>query len=103
MLVNDERLVNKKMFVANERTKEVKMLKVVRLKLQALIEGYKKRHETKGKKVSLRSIAKALGISHVALWEMMNKEGYNPSLSMLDRLCTFFKCQPQDLLEYKKD
>lgn len=79
------------------------MLKVVRLKLQALIDGYKKRHESKGKKVSLRGIAKMLGISHVALWEMMHKEDYNPSLAMLDRLCTFFKCTPGDLLEYKKD
>jgi len=33
---------------------------------------------------------------------MASGKPYNPSLKMLDKLCSFFKCQPGDLLEYKK-
>ncbi len=77
------------------------MIKVVKLKLREIIK--KRGHEG----VPYRDLAKKLGISHVALWKMLNqderqKKAYTPSLAMLDKLCTFFKCKPGDLLEYKR-
>lgn len=70
------------------------MIRVVRLKLQAMVKkrGYGD--------WPYRKLAKAIGISHLPLWKMMRGEPYNPSLEMLDKLCRFLKCQPGDLLEY---
>lgn len=78
------------------------MIRVIYSKLQQVID---KGHH-KGK--SDRQLAAELGISHVALWKLRtgwkDKDGkpYNPSLEMLDRLCSFFKCKVGDILEYRK-
>lgn len=72
------------------------MLKMVKFKLKEVIEkrGYDK--------ASYRKLAKEIGISHVTLWQML-KEKYNPSLEMLDKLCRFFKCNPGDILEHRRN
>ena len=73
------------------------MIGVIDIKLRELIKkkGYKG--------ASYRKLAKEIGISHLPIWKMANGEAYNPSLEMLDKLCSFFKCKPGDILEYKKD
>lgn len=73
------------------------MIGVIEIKLRELIK--KKGYEG----VSYRKLAKEIGISHLPIWKMVNGEAYNPSLEMLDKLCRFFKCNPGDILEYKKD
>ncbi len=72
------------------------MIKVIQLKLREIIKrkGYGD--------YSYRKLAREIGISHLPIYKMMNGEPYNPSLEMLDKLCTFFKCKPGDLLEHKK-
>lgn len=52
---------------------------------------------------SYRDLAREMGVDHVTLWKMMKGKPYNPSLELLNRICAFLKCQPGDLLEYKKD
>jgi DNA-binding Xre family transcriptional regulator len=73
------------------------MLKVIRIKLKEIIDekGYGD--------WSYRALAKEIGVSHLPLWKMAAGEPYNPSLEMLDKLCSYFKCKPGDLLEYKKE
>ena len=73
------------------------MINVIRFKLSELLG--KRGYDTK----SYREIAKEAGIDHVSLWKMINGKTYNPSLDMFDRLCRYLKCQPGDILEYKKD
>lgn len=73
-----------------------KITAMVRLKLEDLI----KKRKLDG--ISNRALAKQIGVSHVALYKMREELPYNPTLSMLDRLCTFFKCKVEDLLEFKK-
>ena len=53
--------------------------------------------------IPYRKLAEDIGISHVPLWKMLNGKPYNPSLEMLDKLCRFFKCQPGDIFQYKRD
>ena len=91
-------------FVISEETnqltalimEDIHMLMVVSIKLREAIEkrGY-------GDK-PYRALAKEMGISHVPLWKMLNNQPYNPSLEMLDKLCTFLKCSPGDILKYRK-
>jgi DNA-binding Xre family transcriptional regulator len=73
------------------------MIKVIEFKLNELLK--KKGLED----WSYRKLAKAIGISHLPVWKMLNGEKYNPSLDMLDKLCKFFKCEPGDLLRFKRD
>lgn len=73
------------------------MIKVIRFKLAEYLK--KKGYD----ETSYRELAREMGIDHVTLWKMMKGKPYNPSLELLNRLCTFLKCQPGDLLEYKKD
>lgn len=78
------------------------MIRVIHSKLQQVID--KGRHKDK----SDRQLAKELGISHVALWKLRtgwqdaNGKPYNPSLEMLDKLCTFLKCNPGDILKHER-
>lgn len=72
------------------------MLMVVSFKLRELLQ--QKGHGEK----AYRELAEEMGISHVPLWKMLNNKPYNPSLEMLDKLCTYLKCQPGDILAYKK-
>lgn len=51
--------------------------------------------------ISNRQLAKDIGMSHVALHFMRTGKSYNPSLEMLDRLCTFFKCDVADIIEHR--
>ncbi len=73
------------------------MIEVVTIKLKELVDnkGYKD--------WSYRKLAKAIGISHLPIWKMLNGEPYNPSLEMIDKLCQFFKCLPGDILKYRKN
>lgn len=72
------------------------MLMVVDLKLREIVA--KRGHGDK----PYRQLAKEIGISHVPLWKMLNGEPYNPSLEMLNKICAFLRCQPGDILKYKK-
>lgn len=61
-----------------------------------------------GERQSWRKLAKEIGVSHMALFLMAvngsrNGKRYNPSLETLEKLCEYFKCQPGDLLRYKKE
>lgn len=73
------------------------MIQVINFKLEQLLN---KRGFTE---TSYRELADNIGIDHVSLWKMIKGKPYNPSLSMLDKLCKFFKCQPGDLLVHIKE
>lgn len=75
---------------------DIHMLMVVSIKLREAIE--KRGHGDK----PYRTLANEMGISHVPLWKMLNNQPYNPSLEMLDKLCTFLKCDPGDILKHRK-
>ncbi|MBX7147711.1 helix-turn-helix transcriptional regulator [bacterium] len=72
------------------------MIKVITFKLKELLkkEGYEG--------WSYRKLAKEIGVSHLPIWKMLNNAPYNPSLEMLDKLCSFLKVQPGDLLKHQK-
>lgn len=50
------------------------------------------------KKTDLKAVL-GFGPSTVAKFE----KGENVSLDVIDKLCTFFDCQPNDILEHKKE
>ena len=48
--------------------------------------------------VSLSEVAQATGIHRATLSKMSNQPGANIGSDIIDKLCTYFRCQPGDLL-----
>ena len=53
--------------------------------------------------VTLVEIAEATGIHRMTLSKLSNHRGYNPSADILDRLCSYFKCRIEQLVEHIPD
>ncbi len=53
--------------------------------------------------VTLVEIAKATSIHRMTLSKLANHRGYNPSADVLDRLCSYFRCRIEQLVEHIPD
>lgn len=53
--------------------------------------------------VTLVEIAEATGIHRMTLSKLANHRGYNPTAEVLDRLCTYFNCRIEQLVEHIPD
>lgn len=56
-----------------------------------------------GRVVSLQEVAQATGIHRATLSKIANERGYNTGTENVDRLCQFFKCRVEQLLEIVPD
>jgi DNA-binding Xre family transcriptional regulator len=50
--------------------------------------------------VTLVEIGEATGIHRMTLSKLANHRGYNPSADVLDRLCSYFRCRIEQLVEH---
>ena len=50
--------------------------------------------------VTLVEVAEGTGIHRMTLSKLANHRGYNPSADVLDRLCTYFRCRIEQLVEH---
>lgn len=50
--------------------------------------------------VTLAEVAEATGIHRATLSKIANSPGYNTGTENLDRLCTFFNCKIEQLIEH---
>lgn len=50
--------------------------------------------------VTLVEIAEATAIHRMTLSKLANHRGYNPSADVLDRLCSYFHCRIEQLVEH---
>ena len=55
-----------------------------------------------GRRVSLSEVADTTGIGRITLSRMLNR-GTNVRSDTLDRLCAYFDCRIEDLVEYVPD
>lgn len=70
---------------------------MIRLKLKELLAeaSFKK-----GERIRLDELAFSTGIHRATLSALSSPKGTNTSTDNLDRLCHFFGCEIQDLVEY---
>ena len=68
----------------------------VRFKLGEMIE---KKQFTEGRRVTINEIATATGLNRMTLSKILNQKGYGTGTDTIDRLCEYFNCQVQDLME----
>ena len=53
--------------------------------------------------VTLVEISDATGIHRMTLSKIANHRGYNPSADILDKLCSYFGCRIEQLVEHIPD
>lgn len=73
---------------------------MLRFRLKELIAEKEYRE---GRVITMVEVANATEIHRMTLSKLANNRGYNPTAEVLDRLCTFFKCPIQDLVEHIQD
>lgn len=73
---------------------------MLRLKIKELIA---KKEFDEGRRVTIGEVAEAAGIHRMTLSKMINQRGYNTGTENLDRMCTYFKCNIEDIIEYVPD
>jgi len=70
---------------------------MLRFKIKEMIG---KREFHAGRRITIGEIAEAAGIHRMTLSKMINQRGYNAGTECLDKLCTYFDCRVEDLVEY---
>ena len=73
---------------------------MIRLRLTELLADLSFRH---GRRIEWREVAAETGIHRTTLSKMANSRGHNATISNLDLLCRFFKCQVSDIAVYVPD
>ena len=73
---------------------------MLRFRLKELIA---EREFREGRVITLIEIANATGIHRMTLSKLANHRGYNPSADVLDKLCTYFGCRIEQLVEHLTD
>lgn len=55
------------------------------------------------RRVTVQEIAQVTGITRNTLSKMLNQHGVSVRTENLDRLCNYFDCRIEELVEYVKD
>ena len=73
---------------------------MIRILLRELVA---KKEIAEKRKIKLDEIAEATGISKTTLSKMQSVHDYNAKTENLNRLCVYFNCKIQELLQYIPD
>jgi putative transcriptional regulator len=69
---------------------------VIRFKLGEQIE---KKQFRESRRVTIQEVAEATGVNRMTLSKILNQKGYSTGTDILDRLCVYFSCRVEDLVE----
>ncbi|MFB5192021.1 helix-turn-helix domain-containing protein [Alicyclobacillus fastidiosus] len=67
---------------------------MIRVKLSELLGKRRKK---------VTELAEATGIHHNTLYRLYHEDSTRVDLAVLEKLCEYFNCRIEDLLEYDKD
>ncbi|GAB3493933.1 hypothetical protein GCM10027399_14390 [Curvibacter fontanus] len=70
---------------------------MIRFKLGEMIE---KKQFAEGRRVTINEIATATGLNRMTLSKILNQKGYGTGTETVDRLCLYFECKVEDLMEH---
>jgi len=73
---------------------------MIRFKLGEMIE---KRQFSEGRRVTINEIATATGLNRMTLSKILNQKGYGTGTDTIDKLCTYFGCRVDELMEHLPD
>lgn len=70
---------------------------MIRFKLGEMIE---KRQFSEGRRITINEIATATGLNRMTLSKILNQKGYGTGTDTIDKLCSYFSCRVEDLMEH---
>ena len=70
---------------------------MLRFKIKEMIA---KKEFDENRRITIAEVAEAAGIHRMTLSKMINQRGYNSGTENLDRLCDFFACRIEELVEH---
>ena len=70
---------------------------MIRFKLGEMIE---RKQFSEGRRVTINEIATATGLNRMTLSKILNQKGYGTGTETIDRLCQYFACKVEDLMEH---
>ncbi len=70
---------------------------MIRFKLGEMIE---KKQFAEGRRVTINEIATSTGLNRMTLSKILNLKGYGTGTDTIDRLCEYFGCEVQELMEH---
>ena len=73
---------------------------MIRFRLKEVISDEEFRS---GRRITQEEIAAATGIHRTTLSKIQGHRGYNTTTDNIDKLCKFFECQVEDLMQYVPD
>jgi putative transcriptional regulator len=73
---------------------------MLRFKLKEMIA---KKEFADDRRITIGEIAEKVGVHRMTLSKMINQRGYNTGTENLDRLCAYFGCEIEALVEYIAD
>jgi len=73
---------------------------MIRFKLGEMIE---KRQFSEGRRITINEIATATGLNRMTLSKILNQKGYGTGTDTIDKLCAYFGCQVEELMEHLPD
>jgi putative transcriptional regulator len=73
---------------------------VIRFHLKRLISDWEFRE---GRRLSIGELAEKSLVTRPTLSRILNQKGFNTTTENLGRLCAFFNCRIEDLVEYVAD
>ena len=73
---------------------------MLRFRLKELLA---EREFREGRVITLTEVASATGVHRMTLSKIANHRGYNPNADVLDKLCTYFGCRIEELVEHVTD
>lgn len=73
---------------------------MIRFKLAEMME---KMQFTAGRRITVSEVATATGLNRMTLSKLLNHKGYGTGTDTIDKLCTFFACRVEDLMEHLPD
>ena len=70
---------------------------MIRFKPGEMIE---KKQFAEGRRVTINEVATTTGLNRMTLSKILNQKGYGTGTETIDKLCQYFGCRVEDLLEY---
>ena len=70
---------------------------VIRFKLGEQIE---RKQFRESRRITVQELSEATAINRSTLSKLLNHKGYTTSTDILDKLCVYFDCKIEDLVEY---
>ncbi|MCV2351093.1 helix-turn-helix domain-containing protein [Paucibacter sp. Y2R2-4] len=70
---------------------------VIRFKLAEQME---KKQFRESRRLTVQEVAEGSGVNRMTLSKILNHRGYSTGTDIVDRLCTYFGCTVEELLEH---